>query len=248
MSIVLDGMDRAALAARWDLPAVQLHEQVLSTMDLAHEAAAGGARAGTLVLAHEQLAGRGRSGGQWVAPPGGAVLATLIERPPASPALDVLSLRVGLALTAALEAFADAPLRVKWPNDVYDARGKLAGILIEVRWRELQPEWVAIGIGINVTPPPAAVRTRTSSLAEGTTRIAVLDAILPGVRAAAAERAPLRPEELAQWERHDYLRQRAIRTPAEGVVLGISPSGDLLVETPTGVVPCRAGSVTLKEA
>ena len=108
MSVVLDGMDRSALAARWGLPAVHLHQQVLSTMDLAHEAASAGARAGTLVLAHEQLAGRGRSGGQWQTPPGGAVLATLIERPAASPALEVLSLRVGLALATGLvgETFA----------------------------------------------------------------------------------------------------------------------------------------------
>jgi BirA family biotin operon repressor/biotin-[acetyl-CoA-carboxylase] ligase len=248
MSAHLDGLDAVALAARWQLPAVHIHDRVLSTMDLAHEAAAAGARPGTLVLAHEQYAGRGRSGGQWHAAHGGAVLVTLIERPSAGPALEVLSLRVGLALAHALEPFARTRLRVKWPNDVHDADGKVAGVLIEVRWREQQPEWVAIGIGVNVSMPPTSFAGRPSSLGEDTSRIAVLDAILPSVRAAVAQTSVLRDDELAAWGERDLLLGRHIVAPVDGVVAGIAAAGDLLVDTPTGRVACRAGSVQFKEA
>ena len=58
----------------------------------------------------------------------------------------MLALRVGLRLARALDRFAPEPLRLKWPNDLYVDDKKLAGILIEARWRESRLEWVAIGL------------------------------------------------------------------------------------------------------
>ena len=66
-------------------------------------AAAEGAPAGTLVVADAQTAGRGRSGRTWTSERGAGVWLTLIERPRDVDALDVLSLRVGLALAPALD-------------------------------------------------------------------------------------------------------------------------------------------------
>ena len=60
----------------------------------------------------------------------------MIERPRDAAALDVLSLRVGLALAPALDAFAGSAVRLKWPNDLYVGARKLGGILVEARWRD----------------------------------------------------------------------------------------------------------------
>jgi BirA family biotin operon repressor/biotin-[acetyl-CoA-carboxylase] ligase len=52
------------------------------------------------------------------------------------PGIEVLSIRVGIRAARALDRFAREPIRLKWPNDLYVGGGKLAGILVEARWRE----------------------------------------------------------------------------------------------------------------
>ncbi|HEY4671110.1 MAG TPA: biotin--[acetyl-CoA-carboxylase] ligase, partial [Gemmatimonadaceae bacterium] len=147
-----DGVRAEALQRLLELPRVELLDSTPTTMDVAHRLAGQGAASGTLVIANEQTAGRGRGGKSWQSSPGAGLWLTLIERPTDSSGLGVLSLRVGLAVAEALDRFAAEPIRVKWPNDLYIDRGKLAGILVEARWREQSVEWVAIGMGINVRP------------------------------------------------------------------------------------------------
>jgi BirA family biotin operon repressor/biotin-[acetyl-CoA-carboxylase] ligase len=148
-----DGATEDALAKLLELPRVELLESTTSTLDVAHRIAAQGAPAGTLVIANEQTAGRGRGGKTWQSSPGAGLWLTLIERPDEPSGLGVLSLRVGLAAAEALDRFAAEPIRLKWPNDLYVDDGKLAGVLVEARWREQAVEWVAIGLGVNVRAP-----------------------------------------------------------------------------------------------
>ena len=78
---------------------------------------------------------------------------TLLERPNDAEALGVLSIRLGLKAAPVLERYSAEPVRLKWPNDVMVGAGKVAGILVETRWRERQVDWVAIGFGVNVQRP-----------------------------------------------------------------------------------------------
>jgi BirA family biotin operon repressor/biotin-[acetyl-CoA-carboxylase] ligase len=90
-----------------------------------------------VVVSAEQTAGRGRLGRTWVSPPGGVYLSALLEVDPGASnpraALASLSPLAALATCEALQAFVADDLRVKWPNDVVSERGKLAGILVEVK-------------------------------------------------------------------------------------------------------------------
>jgi BirA family transcriptional regulator, biotin operon repressor / biotin---[acetyl-CoA-carboxylase] ligase len=247
-AVAYDGAPVDALRARWGLPQLEVHASLPSTMDRAHALAAAGAPDGTVVLADVQAAGRGRTGGRWHSAPGGAVLVTLLLRLGDPLAVGVLSLRVGLAVAAALEPLARSSLRLKWPNDVHDATGKLVGILCEARWRGAQPDWVAVGIGVNVEAPGPEAPVTAAALAPGATRLAVLDALLPAVRAAGAPSGPLDDAERQAWAARDLLRGRRIRTPALGTVTGIGAQGELLVEGPEGVQSCHTGSITFAEA
>lgn len=111
-----------------------------STNDRARELARAGAPHGALVTAAEQSAGRGRQGRTWSAPPGRALLLSLVLRDPPR----LLPLAAGLAV--AEEVGPDA--RIKWPNDVLLPDGrKVAGILVEGRPQE---GWAVLGIGLNV--------------------------------------------------------------------------------------------------
>lgn len=240
-----------ALAEALALPLVAWHDVVPSTMDEAHRLAEQGAPAGTLVLADAQSRGRGRGGKRWVSEPGAGLWLTLVERPVDASGLDVLSLRVGLHSARALDDVAGRDVRLKWPNDLLLGDGKVGGILVEVRWREQRPEWVAIGVGINlvagaVVRGTGAVRAAAlSPVGAALDRVAVLHALVPALRAAAAQCGPLRSEELEQFAARDWARGRTVLAPQRGTVAGISASGALLIETPTGTVACSSGSLVL---
>jgi BirA family biotin operon repressor/biotin-[acetyl-CoA-carboxylase] ligase len=225
------------------LPKVEVFDSVGSTLDVAHERAAAGAPAGTLILADAQTSGRGRQGRAWTSEPGAGIWLTLVERPADRSSLDVLSLRVGLALVQALEPLVGEPMRLKWPNDVYLRGGKLAGILVEARWRGSEPDWVAIGVGINVRVPSG--QSRAAGI-EPVSRNEALYAILPALRRAASMTGPLSDDELEAFAERDHARGRPIVEPVEGIVEGISAGGALLVMTDAGLVALQAGSLVLK--
>lgn len=243
--IAYDGQTGDQLSRRLRLPHVLALDETTSTLDVAHMAAADGARPGTLILADTQTAGRGRMGRSWTSERGAGIWMTLIERPTDPSALEVLSLRIGLALADALDAFVDPAIQLKWPNDVYVGGRKLAGILVEARWRDSTPEWVAIGVGININPP--ASEARATCVRSGTSRLAVLDAIIPGIRAGAETRGALSESEVESFSRRDFARRRACVQPVEGMVQGIDARGGLLVDVGGNTIEVRTGSLVLKE-
>lgn len=239
-----DGYDGSALARLLHLPDVVVFDEVASTLDVAHALAGRGASAGTLVLAEVQTAGRGRMGRSWRSEHGAGVWLTLIERPAADALVSVLSLRIALHLARALDSFADTRIDVKWPNDLYVAGRKLAGILVETRWRAGRLDWLAAGVGINLRPPSGV---DAASLKSGPTRLDVLRAGVPAIRAAIASRGPLVSDEYGDFTRRDIATGRRCREPAEGVVAGIDPSGALLIDTAAGRVAFHGGSLVFRD-
>lgn len=242
---LLDGATGEALEHLLELPRVELLETAPSTMDVAHRLAAEGAAPGTLVIADEQTAGRGRGGKTWQSSPGAGLWMTLIERPLDASGIGVLSLRVGLAAARALDRFAAEPVRVKWPNDLYVDDGKLAGILVEARWREQAVEWVAIGLGINVRQPEGV--DLAAGLEPGSSRLDVLSELIPAVRVAAQRSGTLSAAELEEFNARDLARGRECVEPALGRVAGITADGELLVALADAVAPFRSGSLVLQD-
>jgi BirA family biotin operon repressor/biotin-[acetyl-CoA-carboxylase] ligase len=225
---------------------VCLFDVVGSTLDVAHQQAAAGAPAGTVILADAQSAGRGRLGRTWRSEPGAGIWLTLLERSTDLNAPEVLALRVGLAAARALDSLAGATVALKWPNDLYLRGGKLAGVLIEARWREGIPEWIAIGVGINLRPP--ATESLAVGLPAGVTRLQVLDAVIPAIRGAARRGGWLTPAEVAEFEARDMARGRRCLSPEVGTVAGLDETGALLIDV-DGPPPCRvairAGSLVM---
>jgi BirA family biotin operon repressor/biotin-[acetyl-CoA-carboxylase] ligase len=243
-----DGTSSSTLAERLGVPRVVLFSEIGSTQDAAHELAATGAPAGTIVLADAQTAGRGRGGRAWQSERGAGVWMTIIERPRDVSALDVLSLRVGLALAPALDVLAGDRIALKWPNDLYVRGKKLAGVLVEARWRDGFPEWIAIGVGINVRAPES--ETLATGLNSSATRLAVLDRCVPAIHAVARLAGGLREDEVAAFHTRDVAKGRACVAPAAGVVRGIDSSGALVVAIGSGdseTVAMRSGSLVFKE-
>ena len=118
---------------------------------------------GAVAVADFQTAGRGRLGRVWTAPPGTALLCSVLLRPPAGSRIAQLSLVGGLAAAQTVEAALGLPAQLKWPNDVLVEGLKVAGVLAEAR-----DGVVVVGVGLNVNQTaaelPADARVPAASL------------------------------------------------------------------------------------
>jgi BirA family biotin operon repressor/biotin-[acetyl-CoA-carboxylase] ligase len=120
---------------------------------------------GAVAACDEQTQGRGRLGRPWVAPPGTALLCSILLRPPPARRVTELSLVGGVAAAVTVERALGLASQIKWPNDVMVNRRKVAGVLAEAAGGA-----VILGIGLNVnqrrdelpkeaTVPPASLVT-----------------------------------------------------------------------------------------
>ena len=145
------------------------YDTVGSTNNEAKRFARAGAEEGTLVWSLEQTAGRGRRGRVWASPPGN-LYASLILRPrcPVDQAAQlgfVTALAIGDTLGSICKRLEG--LSYKWPNDVLLRGRKIAGILLE---SELgvgaAPEFVVVGVGINLVSSPRDAAFPATSIAD----------------------------------------------------------------------------------
>jgi BirA family transcriptional regulator, biotin operon repressor / biotin---[acetyl-CoA-carboxylase] ligase len=226
----------------------RVHHRVTdSTNERAKELALGGAPHGTLVTADEQTAGRGRQGRAWVAPAGKALLMSVVLRDLGA-VQAYLPLAAALAVCEACEQSAPVRCEIKWPNDVWVERRKLAGILVEGRPQE---GWAVLGIGLNVSTAegefPDELRGLATSLSAAGGEPASLGEVLARLLSALEARLDASPGEIvARWRERDALRGQTVRwAGGEGTATGIDDSGALMVETSSGRVTLDAGEVHL---
>lgn len=213
------------------------HRRTGSTSVDARALAIGGAPHGTLVTAAEQTDGRGRQGRSWQAPPGSALLCSLVLRDPPP----LLPIAAGVAVAEVVGAEAT----LKWPNDVVVSRRKVGGILVEGRPQE---SWAVLGIGINVAIAladlPSQLRDRAGTLGLGA------DAIEPTLARllTSLERWLAAPhhEILDAWRIRDALRDAPLEwSQGAGIGAGIDDQGRLLVQTGSSISALEAGEVHL---
>jgi BirA family biotin operon repressor/biotin-[acetyl-CoA-carboxylase] ligase len=127
-----------------------------STNDDLVVAAAAGEAAGVVLVADHQRAGRGRVGRRWEAPPGSALLVSVLVRPGSEAVARPHGATQAMAMAArqACRDVAGFTPALKWPNDLLAGDRKLAGILAEARAHAGRIEAVVIGLGLNVSWPP----------------------------------------------------------------------------------------------
>lgn len=112
----------------------------------------GNSRGFIVVTAGHQTAGRGQRGNTWNSNAGENLLFSILVRPGGS--LEVkkqflLSQAVSIALHDAMKCYG-IDTQLKWPNDIYVGKRKLAGILLELDYSGAFVEQAIIGIGLNV--------------------------------------------------------------------------------------------------
>jgi BirA family biotin operon repressor/biotin-[acetyl-CoA-carboxylase] ligase len=234
---------------------LEVVERVPTTMARAAELGEAGAPEGATVVAEEQTAGRGRLGRSWVAPPGTGLLVSVLMRPALAPAdLWLLASLAGVALVDAVDELASkAPLHpragLKWPNDLLLDGKKAAGLLAEAGLHGGRLDWVALGMGANVSqspedfPPEVADAATSVALATGAgvDRAELLGAwgerfeagyrqLAAGATASVLAAYRDRLETLGLQVRAD----RLAGGPVVGTAVDLSAGGNLVVLTPSG--------------
>lgn len=230
--------------------------EVLAEIDSTNTELMRRARAGrtepVLLLAERQTQGRGRLGRAWASAPGDSLTFSL-GLPLAPSDWAGLSLVVGVALAEQLHP----RVQLKWPNDLWVADRKLAGILIETASAAVPsaPRYVVIGVGINVAPPHVAgLSTQpacTAELLPGLDAPGVLSRVAkPLVEAVVAFQtfgfAPFQ----ARFDARDALRDRPVvlSDGTTGTAHGTTQTGGLLVHTAGGMTTVTSNEVSVRPA
>ncbi len=213
-------------------------------------AARAGEPQGLVVYADYQSAGRGRRDRTWSAPPGSALLCSVLLRARAGDAQLVVA-ALALSARAALADLVGLGVSLKWPNDVLVGDAKLAGVLAQASARGPATTVVA-GLGVNLTAHPADVGATDVREASGVALAPrdLLDATLTHLAA--------RYDVLGHDEGRDALRREYVaalatlgrrvrveraRDVLEGVARGVDETGALVLDLDGERVVVSAGDV-----
>jgi BirA family transcriptional regulator, biotin operon repressor / biotin---[acetyl-CoA-carboxylase] ligase len=237
---------------------VRVLASVDSTNRLLLDEAGRGAPEGLVVVADHQTAGRGRRDRSWSAPPGSALLVSVLLRPRLPPEQrHLVTVAAGLAAVDAVAATVGVRPGLKWPNDVLAGKRerKLAGILAEVG----PGDAVVLGMGLNLRGAAVdpAVRHLAVAVDELGDRSVVRDDLLAAwLRRLEGGLGLLEvlggPAELVHRYRDACVTiGRPVRVeiagaaePLVGTAVGVADDGRLLVERTDGsLVPITAGDV-----
>ena len=231
-----------------------------STNTRAQQLAEDGYPDGTLVVAEQQDAGKGRRGRGWESPRGSGIFMTLLLKPGISPAnASMLTLVAALAVSAAVTEQTGQPAGIKWPNDIVMNGKKICGILTEMSAQFDYINHVVIGIGINVhneSFPEEISHMATSLFLETKRRFhraALIESVLERFEHYYAVfqktedlGALVREYDARLVNMHQNVRVLDPKEPFDGKAMGITPRGELIVDTWESRRLVSAGEVSVR--
>jgi len=124
---------------------------------------------GTTILTKRQDSGRGQRGNSWHTEPNKNLIVSTIVFPKLNvSAVFFLTRAVSLAVVKTLHANS-IEAKIKWPNDIYVGKKKIAGILIEnqIQGQEIHTAIIGLGLNINQVDFPAEIAATSMHLELG---------------------------------------------------------------------------------
>ena len=233
-----------SIGSLWD---VQCYAAISSTMDRAREAEPD--ERPLVVLAETQTSGRGRHGREWSSEKGGFYATYRFSHQGALSALVGFSLVVGTVIHEVVTSLG-GEVKLKWPNDILATNGKkVGGVLIEIVSHGVSSS-VLIGIGINLEHSKVPTG---SSLKEITSLTLTPEEIVKRLSSPLLEAWKIFLREGFQkfkisWEDAACFRGERVRIEEsagarEGIFMGVSDEGALLLKAEQGIEKIFAGDV-----
>jgi BirA family biotin operon repressor/biotin-[acetyl-CoA-carboxylase] ligase len=203
----------------------------------------------SVIVAESQPEARGRTG-RWVAPAGRGLYFTFIRLAKKDP-VSVVPIAVARWIRDAVLEATGLVSDLKWPNDLYVGRRKLAGVLSEARTQG-ERTYVVVGVGLNVAGTAESLgvpdaTTLEEEAGKPVARATLLQAVLDRI-----DRELVAPDwkgEISRWESASLHRpgdRMTIRRNGEvwtGEYVGLDPSGFLRLRTSGGEQVLSAGEV-----
>ncbi len=242
---------------------LEIFEEIDSTIVEARRRAERGELGPVWMIARRQTAGRGRRGRSWASFDGN-LMATYLgvaHAPPAEIAL--LGFAAGVAIAEAFdEILGPGRATLKWPNDLFLDGAKAAGLMLDSGALDKPGAyWLALAFGVNIVGSPDGIDQETAALrdalppdAVAPTPEALLALIRPRLEAHAARlpRDGFEPLRRAWLTRaHGLGKSARVLIGAESVegrIVGLSPRGELELDTGAGVRLVAAGDILLSPA
>lgn len=201
------------------------------------------AQHGLCVFAHHQTRGKGQRNRQWHSGAGQNIVLSVVVTPfGLTPAQQfAFSMATALGVYRFFNHYAGSDTAIKWPNDLYWRDRKAGGILIENVIQGHQWPWAVVGMGININQTrfplldhrAVSLKQITGKDFEPLTLAMELAAQLQTVY----HQLETTPQSIAPAY-HQVLYRRGLPTAFrqgnrvfEGVVTGVAPTGELLVQT-----------------
>ncbi len=249
---------RSELAVTGWIKTIEVHPEIGSTNDRALELCGQPDKLPALVVAQRQTAGRGRQGAVWFAPEGSLTLSLAVR--PAAWGISLakwpaLSLTTAVAVADAVQPLllAGVLAQIKWPNDVFVAGRKLAGILLESS--PTTSDALVIGVGLNVNGSLASAGEQAPlgvTLEEITGRAHDIDGLLENLIVAfdarAAQLGAGDEKLVAEWNQRSLLTDREVTIDlgaerVQGRCVGLANDGALRLSTANGERTLHSGTV-----
>lgn len=244
---------------------VRSYTSIGSTNDAALDWAMHGSPDYGLVFADHQTSGRGRLDRSWMTVPGAALAFSLVIHPKTAET-KFASLFSPLAALALCEALYKYPAmrkvkacEVKWPNDVLVHGKKVAGVLVESTWLGSKMHSAIIGMGVNIKPeaippeksllfPATCLETEIGAPVDRFDLLRDIIENLISLRSILLEKDFIdRYQHLLAFKGQKVNILDEKRITASGIVSGIAPNGDLLLEDEAGqTVTTISGDVHLR--
>lgn len=237
-----------------------------STNSEAERRIASGEQSPFAVVSSCQTNGRGRLGRVWHSQSTENLYLSVLFEPNIPPQqLQHFTLWAGICISRQLQCFVrEAPLKIKWPNDLHCMGRKFAGMLTEAKLDADSIRSIVFGLGLNINGNPndfpEDLRPLATSLHAIHGKPLPLNDVAAAVIGAVEEAYAIciqrvdTPQKLTEaWAPLDALAGQqvtAILKGAEitGIADGIDESGALLLQMPDGREEAiRAGDVTLKK-
>ena len=250
----------STIHTKWAGTQVAFFEETDSTNNEIRRLAEQGAPHGTLAVAERQLGGKGRRGRVWTSPAGVGIWMSMLLRPQIDPmAASMLTLVMALSTRRGIEKATGLKSEIKWPNDLVLNKKKICGILTEMSAQLDYINHVVIGIGINVQNqsfPKEIEQVATSILMETgqhVNRAELIEAVLEQFER--YYEIFLETEDLSvlvkEYNAHLINMQKQVRVldpkePYEAKAMGITPHGELIVDTWEGRKLVSSGEVSVR--
>jgi len=200
---------------------------------------------GSIFITNHQTRGKGQRGNSWETKPGESLTFSVVLQPKFLDLSEqfLLNMAISNAIRRCLQEYVSG-LLVKWPNDlVVPGFGKIGGILMENLVGSSGWDYAVVGIGINVNQNQFASPQATSlSLITGNTypleelfKLIIVHLEQAYIALKKGKNAVLTREYL----QHLHLIEKwAVfkvgEQELEGKIIGLTESGNLLLELPTG--------------